>query len=93
MKKLTAAMAVVVALLALAAAAGARPDGATFASYHLENLDSLGGKILDYLWRAGSTYRPSTIRTHVPSRMCANAPDHHAVTYRDFSELVTAGTG
>ena len=51
------------------------------------------GEILDYLWRAGSTYRPSTIRTHVPSRMCANAPDHHAVTYRDFSELVTAGTG
>jgi len=30
MKKLTAAMAVVVALLALAAAAGARPDRATW---------------------------------------------------------------
>jgi len=32
----------------------------------------------------GSRYAESTIRTHVTSRMCANAPDHHAVVYRDF---------
>ena len=32
----------------------------------------------------GSHYAESTIRTHVTSRMCANAPDHHAVVYRDF---------
>jgi hypothetical protein len=32
----------------------------------------------------GSRYDDSTIRTHVTSRMCANAPDHHAVVYRDF---------
>ncbi len=32
----------------------------------------------------GSQYAESTIRTHVTSRMCANAPDHHAVVYRDF---------
>ena len=34
--------------------------------------------------RNGSSYRESTIRTHVTSRMCANAPDHLAVTYQDF---------
>jgi hypothetical protein len=32
----------------------------------------------------GSRYAESTIRTHVTSRMCANAPNHHAVVYRDF---------
>ena len=34
--------------------------------------------------REGSSYKESTIRTHVVSRMCANAPDNHVVTYRDF---------
>ena len=33
----------------------------------------------------------STIRTHVVSRMCANAPAHHAVTYDDF-ERISHGT-
>ena len=34
--------------------------------------------------REGTSYKESTIRTHVVSRMCANAPDNHAVTYRDL---------
>ena len=38
----------------------------------------------------GSSYRESTIRTHVTSRMCANAPDHHAVVHHD---LVRVGRG
>jgi hypothetical protein len=28
--------------------------------------------------------KDSTIRTHVISRMCANAPNHHAVVYEDL---------
>jgi hypothetical protein len=40
----------------------------------------------------GSGYAESTIRTHVTSRMCANAPDHHAVVYRDFW-CIDRGTG
>lgn len=36
------------------------------------------------LGRRGSGYAESTIRTHVVSRMCANAPDDHAVTYDDL---------
>ena len=31
-----------------------------------------------------STYSESTIRTHVTSRMCANAPDNHGTTYNDL---------
>lgn len=34
-----------------------------------------------------STYKASTIRTHVVSRMCANAPDHHAVVYDDLERI------
>jgi hypothetical protein len=36
---------------------------------------------------AGTRYAESTIRTHVTSRMCADAPDHHATTYDDFHRL------
>jgi hypothetical protein len=32
-------------------------------------------------------YAESTIRTHVSSRMCADAPDHHGTTYSDLERL------
>ena len=35
----------------------------------------------------GAGYRESTIRTHVTSRLCANAPDHHDVVYRDIERV------
>ena len=34
-----------------------------------------------------SGYAESTIRTHVTSRMCGNAPDNHAVTYDDLVRI------
>jgi hypothetical protein len=34
-----------------------------------------------------SAYRESTIRTHVVSRMCADAPDHHRVVYDDLERV------
>ena len=34
-----------------------------------------------------SDYPASTIRTHVSSRCCANAPDHHAKVYKDFERI------
>jgi len=46
--------------------------------------------VVEELARRGSQYRPSTIRTHVVSRMCRDAPDHHAVTY---DELERVGPG
>ena len=44
-------------------------------------------QIVTNLRRAGSRYAESTIRTHVTSRMCADAPDHHGTTYDDFERL------
>lgn len=43
--------------------------------------------VLAELRRRGSRLAESTIRTHVTSRMCANAPDHHATTFDDFERL------
>ena len=42
------------------------------------------GDIVQYLQRRGSQYKASTIRTHVVSRMCANAPDNHGTVYDDL---------
>lgn len=44
-------------------------------------------QVVTSLRRAGSRYAESTIRTHVTSRMCADAPDHHGTTYDDFERL------
>lgn len=41
-------------------------------------------EIVAYMQTKGTRYAESTIRTHVSSRMCANAPENHAVTYRDL---------
>lgn len=43
--------------------------------------------VIEELQRRGSRYKPSTIRTHIVGRMCANAPDHHARTYDDLERL------
>jgi len=38
----------------------------------------------------GSTYSDSTLRTHIVSVMCGNAPDHHSMKYRDFERVARA---
>lgn len=43
--------------------------------------------VVDELERRGSGFKASTIRTHIVSRMCANAPKHHARTYDDLERL------
>ncbi|GGN96519.1 hypothetical protein GCM10010112_87820 [Actinoplanes lobatus] len=43
--------------------------------------------VLTEMRRRGSRYAESTIRTHVVSRMCANAPDHHGTTFADLERL------
>lgn len=35
----------------------------------------------------GTTYAESTIRTHITSRMCADAPDNHGTTYADLERV------
>lgn len=44
-------------------------------------------QLLQEMRRRGSSYSESTIRTHVTSRMCANAPDHHAVVFDDLERM------
>jgi hypothetical protein len=34
-----------------------------------------------------SQFKESTVRTHIMSRLCANAPDNHAVTHPDFERV------
>ena len=46
--------------------------------------------VVRHLQRRGSQYKESTIRTHIVSRMCSNAPDHHGTAYDD---LVRTGHG
>ena len=43
--------------------------------------------VVDELRRRGSVYADSTIRIHVTSRLCANAPGSHAVTYDDLDRV------
>lgn len=43
--------------------------------------------VIDELSRVGTSYPESTIRTHVTSRMCANAPDNHARVYADLERV------
>jgi len=44
-------------------------------------------EIIDCMEAAGTKYKESTIRTHVTSRMCANAPKHHATKFNDFERI------
>ena len=44
-------------------------------------------EILDYLAQQNSPYKKSTIQTHISSKMCSNAPNHHAVTYNDLARI------
>ena len=44
-------------------------------------------EILNYLTKQNTHYKESTIRTHITSKMCANAPSNHAVTYNDFTRI------
>ena len=41
-------------------------------------------EIVAELQSRGTRYTPGSIRTHVVSRMCANAPAHHARVYNDL---------
>lgn len=40
--------------------------------------------VISEMRRRGTRYSESTIRTHIASRMCRNAPDNHATTYNDL---------
>lgn len=44
-------------------------------------------EVVQEVFAVGSNYREGTIRTHVTSRMCLNAPDHHGTVYQDLDRV------
>lgn len=44
-------------------------------------------EVVHFLRRYGSPYAESTIRTHIVSRCCRNAPENHAVRYEYFERV------
>ena len=44
-------------------------------------------EVVQEVFAVGSNYRERTIRTHVTSRMCLNAPDHHGTVYQDLDRM------
>lgn len=49
-------------------------------------------EVVSLMAQAGTRYKPATIRTHVTSRMCVNAPAHHASRYPDLARDGSADT-
>jgi hypothetical protein len=44
-------------------------------------------EVIEHMRKRGTRYAESSIRTHITSRMCANAPNNHPVTYDDFERV------
>ena len=44
-------------------------------------------EVISIMAQNGTEYKESTIRTHITSRMCANAPENHGVTYEDIERV------
>lgn len=55
--------------------------------HSLGRADFSPAEIISAMRAAGSFYADSTIRTHVASRMCANAPNNHGTTYDDLERV------
>jgi hypothetical protein len=47
-------------------------------------------RLVEAVMDSGAPYKESTIRTHITSRMYANAPKHHGVSYPDFVRTARA---
>ncbi|MBT2571787.1 hypothetical protein [Planococcus sp. ISL-110] len=45
------------------------------------------GEILKYMKEDGTSYKDSTIRTHITSKCCSNAPNHHATVFNDYERI------
>jgi len=44
-------------------------------------------EVIHQMMNNGTQFKESTIRTHITSRLCANAPDNHTITYNDFERI------
>lgn len=44
-------------------------------------------EVLEYMKEDGTSYKESTIRTHIISKCCSNAPNHHASVFNDYERV------
>lgn len=44
-------------------------------------------EVVESMLRERTSFKVSTIRTHITSKCCVNAPSHHAVVYSDFERI------
>ncbi|MDY3369503.1 DUF7669 domain-containing protein, partial [Zhenhengia yiwuensis] len=44
-------------------------------------------EVVNWMQQRGTSFAERTIRTHITSRGCSNAPDNHAVCYENFYRI------
>lgn len=44
-------------------------------------------EVMGYMVAKGTEYAPSTIRTHITSKCCKDAPQNHGTKYDDFERI------
>lgn len=44
-------------------------------------------EVIQHMAKNNTTFKESTIRTHITSRCCANSPKNHPVVYNDFERI------
>lgn len=44
-------------------------------------------EVLEFMKSKNTRYKESTIRTHVTSRCCSNASNHHATVFNDYERI------
>lgn len=44
-------------------------------------------EVLEYMKSKDTSYKESTIRTHITSRCCSNAPNHHGTVFNDYERI------
>ncbi|MBB5181104.1 hypothetical protein HNQ44_002569 [Planomicrobium koreense] len=44
-------------------------------------------EVLQYMKDDGTSYKESTIRTHITSRCCSNSPNHHGSVFDDYERI------
>ena len=54
--------------------------GATDGVFHIND-------VVAQMRRNKTRYQESTIRTHIASKLCANAPDNHGTVYDDLERV------
>jgi len=44
-------------------------------------------EVIRYMFENNTVYKESTIKTHINSKCCINAPNHHGTLYNDFKRV------